>query len=124
MPGFLSPPDLNPTAWIIDKDLLFAPGDDPSENEAGTTGPSDAPDALITRLKEDTNAGRAFRMYDDDGEHYYTGRILVFENDVENDGHRDMGEEFFRPLWDFGTPNAGATDIRYRNKHTGVWVGL
>jgi hypothetical protein len=40
-----------------------------------------------------------FKMYDDDGEFYYGGYAK---------------EEEFYPLDDFGMPNAGATEIKYR----------
>lgn len=56
--------------------------------------------------------GREFRMLDDDGEHYYTGFYL---------GPHDGTE--FGPLDDFGTPNAGATSIEYRNA-AGHWEAL
>ena len=50
-----------------------------------------------------------FRMYDDDGELYYEGK---------------MSEECegFEPLDDFGMPNAGCTEIRLLEK--GKWVRL
>ena len=44
-----------------------------------------------------------FRMYDDDGELYYEG----YSND----------DSSFDPLDDFGMPNAGCADIRYKNKN-------
>ncbi len=57
-------------------------------------------------------------MYDDDAELYYTGRIAFTDPD-------DAGSELaFGPLWDFGTPNAGAVSIWYRNTTTRIWEGL
>lgn len=93
-------------AWVIDTDDLYDTDlkaglvDDPIFNAAGACGPSDAPDELLTLLKEDGSFGAPFRMYDDDGELYYSGRIA---GEYEGD----------EPLVDFGTPNAGATEIRY-----------
>ena len=48
-------------------------------------------------------------MYDDDGELYYTGFMVLF----------DGGDEF-GPLEDFGGPNAGCTEIRIKNA-AGEW---
>lgn len=53
--------------------------------------------------------GFAFRLLDDDGTVYYWGRCLA---------------EDFSPLDDYGTPNAGATTIQYRNEATGAWETL
>jgi hypothetical protein len=50
-----------------------------------------------------------FRMYDDDGELYYSGRMNQYV-----DG--------FEPLDDYGMPNAGATELRYLEN--GTWVSL
>jgi hypothetical protein len=49
-----------------------------------------------------------FKMYDGDGSLYYEGYIV---QDETTDG--------FEPLDQFGTPNAGATDILYRDPATG-----
>jgi hypothetical protein len=46
-----------------------------------------------------------FKMHDDDGEHDYSGFIVH--------GGRSDG---FEPLDDFGAPNAGCTEISYRQK--------
>jgi len=79
-------------AWIID-------GDDISEGQdIGTIGPFSAPKELVDRLN--AGEGKAFQMFDDDGERYYTGRIVGAYDELE-------------PLDDFGTPNAGAVHIKY-----------
>ena len=53
----------------------------------------------------------AFRMLDDDGILYYSGAI--------------WGEyEGFEPLDEFGMPNAGCTEIQYKNVKTGGWETL
>jgi hypothetical protein len=49
-----------------------------------------------------------FRMFDDDGELYYTGDLV--------------GGTGFEPLDDFGRPNAGCTSISLFQK--GQWVRL
>jgi hypothetical protein len=52
-----------------------------------------------------------FRLLDDDGNVYYRG----FSDDNES-------EEAFAPLDDYGTPEAGCTDIQYRIN--GGWKSL
>lgn len=49
---------------------------------------------------------KEFQIYDDDGELYYEGRILIGD---------EPGAEFI-PLDNFATPNAGATEIRIDGK--------
>jgi hypothetical protein len=78
--------------WIIDKvNLEFL-----DEDEVGTKGPADISSTHSEAL--DNGEGKQFKMFDDDGEWYYTGRIVG-----EYDG--------YEPLDDFGDPNAGATQI-------------
>ncbi len=76
----------------------------PEHSGSAVIGPRDIPDDLEAAL--DAGKGEAFKMYDDDGEHYYSGRIVG-----DYDG--------FEPLDDYGTPNAGATEIRYRARSRG-----
>ena len=106
-------------AWLITKDHLFTPDGVLDRDEAGTSGPRNAPDDLLADL--DAGNGREFQMFDDDGELYYTGRILVRGQDET--AWTGAGEEDFGPLWDFGRPNAGATEIKYRNAD-GAWQPL
>lgn len=88
-------------AWIITHDYLVQPGEC---SEVGCRGPRGATDAELAKAKK----GRAFAMYDDDGTLYYRGRIwTAAEPGTETD---------FAPLWDFGAPNAGCTEIRYNGK--------
>ncbi len=83
-------------AWRIDVDHLADAAT--AEARPGTSGPRNTAPELAHRL--DTGAGLRFEMYDDDGEHYYSGRIVgTFEGD--------------EPLIDYGRPNAGATLITY-----------
>lgn len=107
--GLTAPATAN-YAWVIDRDHL----DDGQDSEVGVSGPSTASNVLLVQLKQ-RGAGTKFRMRDDDGILYYEGRILI-------DGDED-GEELFGPLEDFGMPNAGCTEIQYRN-NDGEWVGL
>jgi|SRR6185369_3210885 len=88
-------------AWIID---AVGPDSGLDQDEIGTTGPSNAPDELIHQLEIDRDAGRNFRIYDDDGILYYEGRILLPDDPDE--------QEEFGPLWDWGAPNAGATELQ------------
>lgn len=95
-------------AWIIDKDHLF---DDDRVGDKGTIGPGDAPDALVARLN--AGEGHRFRMFDDDGELYYSGRYIHVDPEMVDS---------FKPLDDFGTGNAGCTEIRYLDR--GKWERL
>ena len=90
-------------AWIITNDLTATAGEPEGTNmnAKGMLGPRDCSDEQSAELKG--GAGKEFEIYDDDGIHYYTGRIIG-----DYDG--------FEPLDDFGTPNAGAVDIRYGGK--------
>lgn len=55
------------------------------------------------RLNDHLDNLTRFRIYDDDGELYFSGYFL---GDSES-------EEAFGPLDDFGAPDSGATEIRY-----------
>lgn len=103
-------------AWIIDKDHLYPEGEEGVYSGPGITGPRNAPDELVAKLK--AGEGEKFRMYDDDGELYYEGRI-VFVDEAMKDGL-----DAFGPLDDYGTPNAGATHIKYRDPATKEWNQL
>ena len=74
--------------WTITRDYID------NGSEIGLTGP-------INKSRHTANE-TAFKMYDDDGELYYAGTIWG-----DFDG--------FEPLDDFGTPNAGCTEIRMRD---------
>lgn len=92
-------------AWIIDKSSIEKLGQDCEEE---IIGPCAAPEDLLADLK--AGRGEPFKIYDDDGEHYYSGRIVG-----DYDG--------FEPLDDFAQPNAGATEIRYKTRQ-GRWKAL
>jgi hypothetical protein len=98
-------------AWIIDRDHLDE--DQPMDgigSDVFMSGPSEAPAHLMAKLN--AGEGYVFKIYDDDEVLYYTGR-LVF--DPEEDG-LPSNEATAGPLDDFGTPNAGATEVRYPGK--------
>ncbi len=100
-------------AWRVDTDHQPDPTSPVGSysNAGGVTGPGGAPADLLARL--DNGEGRKWRIYDDDGELYYSGRI-VFADPAEEAGNGiSLPEEAFGPLWDFGQGNAGATEIRY-----------
>ena len=79
--------------WVITEDIICN-GDDNN-----VMGPSD-----VTMSKEDIiSNGKAFTMYDDDGELYYKGYVAGDYTGLE-------------PLDDFGMPNAGCTDIKINGK--------
>ena len=109
-------------AWMIDTDHIPDPTAPEGSylNAKGLTGPRDAPDDLLARLAK--GEGRAWKIYDDDGELYYAGRIVFADPDAENGDGLTLPEEAFGPLWDFGEGNAGATEIRYRTG--GEWRTL
>lgn len=90
-------------AYIITKDHLFLDGITESSS-VGIYGPSDF-DGSKDLVKE---KGVHFRMYDDDGELYYEGYFWPHCESSDN----------FEPLFAFGAPNAGCTEIHYRNVKT------
>lgn len=103
-------------AWIIDEDHLAEGPPGTYMNAKGIFGPDDAPIGPLEALW--AGEGRQFKIYDDDGVLYYEGRIIVqFESDEGT-----LQDEHFKPLWDFGAPNAGATEIYYQVE--GDWVEL
>lgn len=92
--------------WLITDDHLAAPHAEPGtyQNAVGVFGGNDTP----FTPEEIRTLGLWFKMYDDDGELYYSGYCLC-----------DEGESLFNPLDDFGLPNAGASEIHYRNAKNG-----
>ena len=101
--------------WVITKDLIGdASAPQPSNLYAvGMVGPRGA--KLTAEEIASHPQGRRFRIRDDDGELYYEGIMVVAPEDGEDAG--------FRPLWDFGMPNAGATAIEYQ-RPDGKWEAL
>lgn len=92
-------------AWVITHDY----GEDGEYNQAGTNGPSEATEQATKMVKTEGDHRIAFDMYDDDGEKYYSGYFTMdpklMDSSVTNS-----------PLYDFGAPFAGATEIRYPDK--------
>lgn len=101
--------------WTITKDYIADPSaPKPSNaNAVGVVGPRNAKQTADEIIRHPQ--ARRFRMKDDDGEMYYEGFMVVLPEDGD--------EAEFRPLSDFGTPNAGATSIEYQ-RGDGTWEVL
>lgn len=103
-----------PYAWIIDIDHQAETEED---SDAGTMGPRSAPDEYLAILQAGERPSgpltvHTFIMYDDDRNRCYTGRMICDASDGVAE------EAAYGPLGDFGTPNVGATEIRYpHHKH-------
>lgn len=93
----------NDYAWLITYDHLDA-------KPAAIHGPRGA----VYTPAQIKNGGKAFRLYDDDGELYFSG-VYLGPND----------ESMFGPLDDYGMPVAGATRIEYLDvDEAGTWSTL
>lgn len=101
-------------AWIIDTDHLARAErrlTGRCEDDAkGRTGPRDAPDDMLAVLNgtADNRSGWdmfTFKMHDDDGILYYTGRLIADDSASE--------AACYAPLGDFGDPNAGCVSVTY-----------
>lgn len=113
-------------AWIVTSTLTASEDDDTKlvedteSSRNGTTGPSDAPDELIARLK--AGEGREWRTLFDDGcpedqRVAHIGRYLHLDDGDE------LGGDAFGPLHDLSQPDVGATDVQYRGPD-GTWSSL
>lgn len=91
-------------AWVITRDHV---ADDSGDDYScvGVSGPSDAPDEFLSKL----NAGKGwtFRMYDDDGLLYVTGRGYAEGEGVGEEDH------VYGPLRDYGAGGLGCVEIRW-----------
>ncbi len=88
-------------AWIITKDHIAEGIED---SDVGVCGPRESNGEADDLVAD--GEGRLFRMYDDDGILYYTGRLY--------DTTGEYGEAAcYAPLGDFGMPNAGCTSVKY-----------
>lgn len=114
-------------AWIITKDHLYPTAPDIFSDESGVIGPYQAPDDLVDFLTERYTNGKkslkrpkssksvmryTYRMYDDDGELYYTGVLVSY---VPKTDDFPSDDALMAPLYDFGGPNAGAAVIKYES---------
>jgi hypothetical protein len=103
--------------FVITKDHI---GDFPAVGVVGPRSALNAVECSREDLKSDVAEktikakGQRFKMYDDDGELYYEGYFL---------SHSEESDEF-EPLTCFGAPNAGATEIRYKNPKTNKFETL
>jgi hypothetical protein len=102
--------------WLIIRDWLAEQSGPPSA--VGVCGPSDLSDDMERNLRN--GAGRTFRLYDDDGELYVTGRLI--DTTATDDG--TDGEWVMAPLDDYGVGALGATEIRYLNRTTRKWRAI
>lgn len=82
------------TKWVITKDII-SDGDD-----VGVGNYKGNPKFLDTR----------FKLYDDDGELYYKGRMST-----------DGGDDIFDPL-DWAMSNVGCTELQIFDKSFNRWV--
>lgn len=90
-------------AWRITTDHLDG-------EDVGVEGPRDMTPEQRAQL--DAGEGLTFKLYDDDEELYYTGRIVgIADPNIVTGG---LPEEAFAPLDDYGEPGAGCTMIKYR----------
>lgn len=98
--------------WVVDVDHLHEQfPEEPSDK--GLKGPRSIPDQISTALDDETN-GRRFRLYDSDGELYYSGRLIVVDEEGEE------GDLDFAPLDDLGR-GVGCTDIYYWDEDVSKW---
>lgn len=117
------------TAWIItrdriadDRDKLENPNGGCNAYARGLMGPAGISDDDKARLI--AGEGSPFRMKDDDGILYYEGRILEKSSVTDEYESGFWGKDSeLAPLDNFGSPNAGCTQIEYKNKD-GKWEGL
>jgi len=101
-------------AWTITKDYIAEPNAKQATNmnAVGVVGPRGA---TMTAEEIRNHPDRAFfSIYDDDGNRYYDGYMVhgVVVCPLTGEEEESTGLE---PLDDFGEPNAGAIEIRYRN---------
>ena len=100
--------------WVITVDKIADFGEKPgtNRNAVGLCGPSDTT-MTPGDIKRHPRRHR-FRMSDDDGMVYYYGFYV---------GDRSS-DDTFRPLDDFGRPNAGCVHIEYWNDVLKHWSEL
>ena len=94
-------------SWIITKDHIAdqTQPEGTNLNAKGVIGPHNA----TPKTRNIIAFGKYSEMYDDDGNLYDDGYLHDLTGNAE-------GSE---PLDDFGTPNAGCVQIKYRSKTTG-----
>lgn len=86
-------------AWIVNYDHL----DSERVCIIGPHNASKEQQEILLHPRKNSAQLTRFKIYDDDGELYYSGYFLGDSFD----------EDAFGPLDDYGAPNAGATEIRY-----------
>lgn len=98
-------------AWMIDTDYEGFQDALRTLPIFGPYGMTDEQETLLLAHGEDTHE---FRLFDDDGNMYYSGWYVGDPN----------AEEAFGPLDDFGMPDSGCTRIDFLDKSTGKWEEL
>ena len=100
---------LNP-GWVIvtDHDADHNAEAPSNDNAKGMTGPRTYTGGTSTK-----ELPIPFKLYTDDGELVYTGRMNRDAMDAFGEGD---------PLYNFGAPNYGCTELRYREE--GTWRTL
>ena len=94
----LNVPESSKYAWAITKDHLV-------DQLVGTVGPVNSPLDFAEIIKHYSR--QYFKMRDDDDNLYYEGYYVCLDEEFDDP---------FAPLDDFGTPNAGAVHIAYRQE--------
>lgn len=104
-------------AWRIDKDHLFAPGE--QHNSDGRTGPRNADPALLDKLAAPEQPGTRFQLLDDDKILVYEGRLVFAE------GYEASAEDtaLLGPLYDYGR-GAGCTLMNISTDGGATWERL
>lgn len=95
-------------AWVITYDHL----ESTHERIIGPHNSTEAQREILAHPRTNADKLARFRIYDDDGELYFSGYFL---GDSES-------EDAFGPLDDYGMPDSGATEIRYLRGE--VWETL
>lgn len=107
--------------WIITEDKICSGGDDPTK--VGRYSTHSAQRQTIMRAAEERDkpailegwkkqCNFEFRLFDDDGQHYYSGVCLDLD--------KMNGEGAFGPL-DWAAAYAGCTRMDYRKKGEREW---
>lgn len=106
-----APEDEPECAWTITRDHLEDADQTGSKWTSGPSNISERQSAMLTAGAPlvDGYERHVFRMYDDDGILYYTGRAVF---PAEAQAFSD--EPLVAPLYQFGAPDAGATLITWQ----------
>lgn len=98
-------------SFVITKDHI----DDKEHTDVIIHGPGNAEHTVDAIMRSSDK--EYFRMYDDDDELYYEGYYLYSDKEDSEDECTEL-----QPLDCYGTPNAGCTYMKMRDKETGKMV--